>query len=270
MQLRSLGYRTDLIFHRFEGDVTDRGRYLVVRTPRNPTYRWGNFLIFDAPPGPGDFGRWTSLFEGEVGRPPEVTHKVFGWDAVDEAQGEQKQGEVAPFVEAGYTLETSAVMATSTLKPPPKYNRDIEIRMLTEADYAAVVDLHVLSGYEGESEADYRRFWEANMRGFGRMVRAGRGAWFGAFLGGELVADMGVFTDGELARYQAVVTHPEYRRRGICGTLLYEVGRYALRRGARTLVIVANDAYFAKNIYASAGFTPRERQMGLEWVPRES
>ena len=110
MQVRSLGYRTDLIFHRFEGDVTDRGRYLVVRTPRNPTYRWGNFLIFDAPPGPGDFGRWTALFERELGKPPEVMHKVFGWDAVDEAQGE-----IEPFLEAGYALTTSVVMATSTL-----------------------------------------------------------------------------------------------------------------------------------------------------------
>ena len=264
MQSRSLGYRTDLIFHRFEGDVTDRGRYLVVRTPRNPTYRWGNFLLFDAPPGPGDFERWTALFEREVGRPPEVTHKVFGWDAAGEGEGD-----IEPFLAAGYALETSAVMATSTLKLPQKYNHDVKIRALTEADYAAVVDLHVLSGYEGESEADYRPFWEANMRGFGRMVRAGRGAWFGAFLDGELVADMGIFTDGELARYQAVVTHPEYRRRGICGTLLYEVGRYALRRGARTLVIVADDAYFAKNIYASVGFTPKERQLGLEWVLRE-
>ena len=161
-------------------------------------------------------------------------------------------------------------MATSTLKRPQKYNRDVDIRALTETDYAAVVDLHVLSGFEGESEADYRRFWEATMQGFGRMVRAGRGAWFGAFLGDELVADMGVFTDGELARYQAVVTHPEYRRRGICGTLLYEVGRYALgQRGAQTLVIVADNAYFAKNIYASVGFAPRERQLGLEWVLRE-
>ena len=265
MQLRSLGYRTDLMFHRFEGDVTDRGRYLVIRTPSNPTYRWGNFLLFDAPPGPGDFEQWTALFEQEVGKPPEVTHKVFGWDAVGDVQGE-----VAPFLEAGYTLETSVVMATSTLKRPQKYDRDVDIRALTEADYAAVVDLHVLSGFEGESEADYRRFWEATMQGFGRMVRAGRGAWFGAFLGDELVADMGVFTDGELARYQAVVTHPEYRRRGICGTLLYEVGRYALgQRGAQTLVIVADNAYFAKNIYASVGFAPRERQLGLEWVLRE-
>ena len=265
MQLRSLGLRTDLIFHRFEGEVTDRGRYLVVRTPRNPTYRWGNLLIFDAPPGPGDFGRWTALFEREVGGPPEVVHKVFGWDSVS---GEP--GEVAPFLGAGYKLETSVVMATSALTRPPRYNPDLDVRRLTEADYASVIDLHVLSGYEGESEADYRRFWEANMEGFGRMIRAGRGAWFGAFLGGALVADMGLFTDGELARYQAVVTHPDHRRRGVCSTLLYEVGRYGLEQtGVRTLVIVADDAYFAKNIYASVGFVPQERQVGLEWVLRD-
>lgn len=57
MQVRSLGYRTDLIFPAFDGQITDRGDYLVVRTPSNPTFYWGNFLLFDRPPGDGDFER---------------------------------------------------------------------------------------------------------------------------------------------------------------------------------------------------------------------
>lgn len=267
MQLRSLGLRTDLIFHRFEGEVTDRGRYLVVRTPSNPTYRWGNLLIFDAPPGPGDFGRWTERFETEVGRPPEVMHRVFGWDSVD---GEP--GEVATFLEAGYKRETSVVMAASTLNVPPKYNRNLEVRPLeTDADFAAHLDLHVLCRDPTEDEAGYRAFEEKKTASYRQMIRAGLGRWFGAFSDGRLVGDMGLFTDGKLARYQAVVTHPDHRRRGICATLLYEVGRYGLGpMGARTLIIVADDAYFAKNIYASVGFVPRERQMGLEWVLRNN
>ncbi len=101
------------------------------------------------------------------------------------------------------------------------------------------------------------------------MIAAGLGRWFGAFLDGRLVADMGIFTDaqvGDLARYQSVVTHPDFRRRGVCSTLLYEVGRFAFSAlGAKTLVIVADEHYFAKNIYGAVGFKVREKQGSLEW-----
>lgn len=50
MNIRSLGYRTDLLFPRFDGEVIDRGDYTVIRTPSNPTFYWGNFLLFDQPP----------------------------------------------------------------------------------------------------------------------------------------------------------------------------------------------------------------------------
>ena len=61
MQVRSLGYRTDLIFPAFDGQITDRGDYLVVRTPSNPTFYWGNFLLFDRPTGDGDIERWLPM-----------------------------------------------------------------------------------------------------------------------------------------------------------------------------------------------------------------
>ncbi len=47
MQIRSLAYQTDLFFPRFDGEVVDRGDYTVIRTPSNPTFHWGNFLLFD-------------------------------------------------------------------------------------------------------------------------------------------------------------------------------------------------------------------------------
>jgi hypothetical protein len=37
--------------------------------------------------------------------------------------------------------------------------------------------------------------------------------------------------------------------------------------GARTLVIVADDAYFAKDLYAGLGFTPVERLVELTRRP---
>ena len=58
MQLRSLGHQTDLIFPRFDGLILDRGDYLVICTPANPAFYWGNFLLFAAPPCQGDLVRW--------------------------------------------------------------------------------------------------------------------------------------------------------------------------------------------------------------------
>jgi hypothetical protein len=46
MDIRSLGYRTDLFFPRFDGIIIDRGSYLVIRTPGNPHFYWGQFLLF--------------------------------------------------------------------------------------------------------------------------------------------------------------------------------------------------------------------------------
>jgi hypothetical protein len=51
MNVRSLGIRTDLIFQRFGGVTFDRGSYLVLLTPSNPAYRWGNMLLFADHPG---------------------------------------------------------------------------------------------------------------------------------------------------------------------------------------------------------------------------
>lgn len=263
MHVRSLGYRTDLIFHRFEGEVMGRSRYLVIRTPSNPTYRWGNFLIFDAPPQPGDFGRWNALFEKEVGTPPHISHKLFAWDTVD-----GNHGAVDDFVAAGFALGEEVVMTACTLFRPRRYNYEVKVRPLeTDADFAEHVELHVLCRQDRDDEAGYRTFYQASTDAYRKMIAAGLGRWFGAFWDGRLVADMGIFADGELARYQSVATHPAFRRRGVCRTLLYDVGRFALETlGAKTLVIVADEHYFAKDVYAAAGFGVREQQGSLEWT----
>ena len=54
MDIRSLGFRTDLRLLEMTGSVIeDRGTHLVVRTPDNPTYFWGNFLLLRQLPFPG-------------------------------------------------------------------------------------------------------------------------------------------------------------------------------------------------------------------------
>ena len=75
MEVRSLGYRTDLAILALEGSqVTDRGDHLVIRTPGNPDYWWGNFLLLqDLKPGSG--GGWMARFAAEF---PGAQHTALG------------------------------------------------------------------------------------------------------------------------------------------------------------------------------------------------
>jgi predicted GNAT family acetyltransferase len=113
--------------------------------------------------------------------------------------------------------------------------------------------------------ADYTVLKRRQLERYRAMMDAGLGAWFGAFLDGRPVADLGVFIDGDVGRYQAVGTHPDYRRRGLCGTLVHHAAQHAFRTwGVKTLVMVANPEYHAARIYESVDFRPTERQVGLE------
>jgi ribosomal protein S18 acetylase RimI-like enzyme len=273
MHIHSLGYRTDLIFPRFDGLILDRGGYLVIRTPTNPTFYWGNFLLFAEPPGEGDLEKWKVLFAREIGEPPEVRHFAFGWDG---AHG--GMGMVQPFLEAGFNLSQSIVLTARLVNPPPKVNNEVILRPLTEDwEWQQAEDNQVACRDPGHSLEGYRVFKHNQMQRYRRMSQAGLGHWFGAFLGGRLAADLGLFADlghsvGEelVGRFQSVEILPDYRRQGICGTLVQHASRYAFdKMGVKTLVMVADEHYFAARIYESVGFRPTERQVGIDWWDKE-
>jgi len=260
VQIRSLGYRTDLLFASFDAEVVDHGRYLSVRTPTNPTYYWGNFLLFDQPPVEGDIERWQALFAQEIGSPPEVGHIALGWDSVD-----GDPGVVQPFLNAGYVLDETIVLTASEVCRPPKFCPEAKVRPISEDwEWQAVMECQVACREEIYSEAGYRAYLEPKMERYRRMVAAGLGQWFGAFIDGQLAGDLGLFVFDGLGRFQSVETHPDFRRRGVCGALVYESAQYGLQTlGAETLVMLADAHYHAAKIYESIGFAPTERAAGL-------
>lgn len=264
MQLRSLGYRTDLIFARFDGHIIERERYLVIRTPTNPSFYWGNFLLFDRPPENGDLVRWSQLFAAEIGSPPSVLHQTFGWDSL---HGEV--GEVQPFLLAGFQLIHSTVHTASQVDQPARPNTNIHVRPLSsDADWQQALDNQVRCREPQFEEKSFRKFMQGQMNRYRAMSAAGEGVWFGAFSGPQLVADLGIFHDGEFARFQSVETHPEFRRKGIASTLVYQAARYAYTNfGIKSLVIVADHDSAAARLYQSLGFKPVEGQVGLEYFP---
>jgi ribosomal protein S18 acetylase RimI-like enzyme len=265
MKIKSLGYRTDLIFPTFEGEIADRGDYLVVRTPSNPMFYWGNFLLFPAPPRQGDFVRWRELFKREIGAPPQVEHQAFGWDTL-----EGEAGFVEPFLSAGFGLNVDVVLATNALRPPAHVAESMVCRALkSDADWHQVLGLQALCREEGHDEAGYVVFRERAMERYRRMSDARRGHWYGAFLDGQIVADLGIFHQDGLGRYQSVETHPDFRRRGIAGTLIYKAGCQAMaEHDLHTLVMVAESDSAPARLYQSLGFAPTEKSSGLLWFPR--
>lgn len=261
MLLRSLAWRTDLIFPAFDGEILDRGRYLVIRTPSNPTFYWGNFLLFKRPPGPGDEGRWPRLFAEEIGTPPSVQHQTFGWDSP-----EGEIGTAQAFVANGFRLMRSSVLTASAVSPPSRLAAELTVRTLeTDDDWIQATENQIRCREEGHDEAGYRVFKEAEMTRYRAMAQAGLGAWFGAFLDGALVADLGIFRAGNLGRFQNVETHPDFRRRGFAGALVYQAARHTLGMGAvETLVLVADADSDAERLYRSVGFLPAEQEAALE------
>lgn len=261
MHVTSLGYRTDLFFPLYDGIVTDRGNYVVVRTPSNPTFYWGNFLLFDQPPQPGDLARWRGVFAAEIGAPPEVEHLVFGWNG--------DAGDQTEFLEAGFRQNHAVVLTTH--KPPSAPHRAdfVDIRpLVADWEWRAAVESQVDSREPEFSADDYRLYREPAMARYRRMAADGLGHWYGAFVGDRLVADLGIFHRDGIGRYQAVSTRPDFRRRGIAGTLVAEAGRRALAEwGLHTLVIVADYDEAPARIYQSVGFRPTEEMYGLEWWP---
>ena len=138
-----------------------------------------------------------------------------------------------------------------------------------DSDWAQALDIQVAcSGPEFE-EAGYREYRQKQMDRYRKMAASGLGDWFGAFVDQQLVADLGLFHDQGVGRFQSVETHPDFRRRGIAGTLIHGAGRQAKAEyDLHTLVIVAEQASSPARLYESLGFQPRERQLGLEWWPQ--
>lgn len=269
----SLGWRTDLIFARFDAEVLDRGDYLVVCTPHNPDYWWGNFLLFGTAPRAGDALRWRAAFDAEITQHlPACGHLAFGVDA---------PGPVTlpdDFHALGLTLSASTVLTqTAAQRKAPRRTLPAGcavrvLRLPDEADLA--VQLQVECD-EGAHEAQaFRRFRVRQMARYTAMQQAGLGQWFGVFASGPagetLVADCGLFRDpgAPLARFQYVETHPAWRRRGLCSALVHAACGFGYAQlGADTLVIVADPADVAMRVYESLGFEPGRSTWQLERGP---
>jgi ribosomal protein S18 acetylase RimI-like enzyme len=258
VQIESLAFRTDLALLELAGsEVEDQETHIAVRTPDNPTYWWGNFLLFPNAPSRGDVPEWDSLFTRTF---PGARHRAYG---VATARG--SRDDLRPLEEAGLNVEASTVMTAASVNEPPRPNRDATYRPLTsDADWAQQVDL-TLAG-EDQEERDFVLAKTASQR---RATDSGAGTWWGAFVGDRLLSSMGLFRASPgLYRFQEVKTHPDARGRGLAGTLVHEVSRFGFEElDATTLVMVADPDYLAVRVYRAVGFEDTETQLQADRKP---
>ena len=262
VHVSSLGFQTDLMVRVLEGsEVIDHPDYVTVRSPANPEFWWGNFLLLPAAAAHGPAGPWLDRFRTEF---PGAGHLALGLDGTG-----VPEPDFGSFAAAGLELVQETVLTAPGLREPPRPNRDAVIRPLAgDQDWQQAVELQAICDAADGGPAT-RTFIEARYAGRQRATEAGHGAWFGAFRDGELVAQLGIFAQpGGLARYQDVGTHPAARRQGLAGTLVWRAGQYALGElGARTLVILADPAEAAIRVYRSVGLTDHETQLSMHRAP---
>ena len=240
--------------------VDNRGGYLVIRTPGNPGYWWGNFLLLESPPKPGETGCWLKTFSAEF---PQARHVALGIDVTEASDVDPTE-----MLSHGMRPEQTAVLTARDVHEPPHLNRAAKIRALAgDSDWRQAAELRtaVNEGQPGCEPA----FLQARIQAERALTEAGHGTWFGAFADGSLVAQLGLVSDGSgIARYQNVETHPQARRQGLAGTLVWHAAQHGLRaRAATTLVMLADPHDAAIRIYRSVGFAVAETQLGFGRPP---
>lgn len=247
MDVTSIAWRTDLALLTASGSkVQDLGTHLLVTTPDNPEYHWGNFLLLRRPPLPGGAREAMGVFDSWF---RDARYRAIAIDNQTIDGGV----ETAEFEQAGMDRDVSEVLAAERLLPPARPNVEAGFRPLTSDEWAKWVDLD-FSTYAGQDRRYTRSFVEGRARQEKRLVDAGLGRRWGAFVDGRLAASAAAYDTGRgIFRFQSVLTHPRRRRRGLSSTLLHLMTERALTEGASTFVTVADPAGPAIGVYRALG-----------------
>jgi GNAT superfamily N-acetyltransferase len=247
--IRALGpvWETELAIHRASGAVvSERADHLVIRTPDNPRYHWGNFVLVSDAGLASDPDRCLALFADAV---PGADWVAIGLvDPPSDPRVWEQRGLEVDVLEA-------LIGPPPVLQPVPA---GYQTRAFSSADWAADLDRAIAANRRsGEyDDAAHTAFIQAQSRQRQELVRTGHAAWFGAFFEGALVSDAGIVISGNRARYQDVETDADHRGKGLAARVISEAGAWAAERGCQELVIVTEADNPAGRLYRRLGFQP--------------
>jgi GNAT superfamily N-acetyltransferase len=247
----SLGWATDLAVLEHTGSVIeDRGDHLLVRSPQNPDFHWGNCLVVTDTAALDDASTWVERFRAGF---PEADWVAIGLPRMPD--------NATDWAAHGLELSLDDVLSTRQTPRSSALPDGYTVRELDGDDWEQSVALAVA---ENDRTAEYEprsheRFLRARMRSQRSLSERGVAAFFGAFATselatGELVAELGIVRCGSTARYQNVGTDERHRGRGLASHLLGVAAEWARTRGGDTWVIVTEAVNPAGRVYRRAGF----------------
>jgi GNAT superfamily N-acetyltransferase len=242
------GWATDLAVLEHTGSVIeDRGDHLVVRTPRNPGYHWGHVVFVTDGDAVRDADKWIGTFR--------EAHPEADWIAIGLIRMPEDQ---SAWLAHGMELELDEVLTTRTLPVQKPLADGYTVRRLDGDDWSlSVARLVADNARTGEHDpGSHERFAERLVQARRELSERGVAAFFGAFSGGALVAELGIVRCGTTARYQSVGTEPEHRRRGLAAHLLGVAARWSAEGGCDRWVIITEATNPAGRVYRGVGFKP--------------
>ncbi len=261
------GWRTDFILHREGALVTERDDCIVVRTPANPDFYWGNCLLLPQAPRNDELLHWVRRFDEEIGQlQPASQHIAIGINARPQDEG------LPAWTAAGFeALETAVLELTpAALRRPARPAQGVvEVRafdLRVELDAVVAQQCADIDGFE---PLGYERYRRAQMQRYAAMAGRGLALWFGAWCDGELAADCGLMREhagpGATGRFQHVSTHPAWRRRGLCRALIHAVSDFGFRQWQLARAVMCADPDdVAIGIYESLGYRRIDREWALQ------
>ena len=202
----SLLPRTDLDLSELDGVVEYVGDVVVVHQPKNPGYRWGNFLQLPGPPTAEELDRRIEEFERRFASDPAIEHVTLRWDGAPPAPAVARLA-----AERGMTRDGGLEMVAESLSPPSQ--SELVVRQLDMVhERPLIVALNIACDpSEQQGDSGYVEFKQRTREAWWAWHAAGAASWWGAFLQGELVGQCGFVScsDG-LGRFQSVETHPDH------------------------------------------------------------
>jgi len=276
--LTNLGALTEIAVLAEAAEVTIRPDHLIVRCPAMPDFYWGNHLLLHRAPTADAVEHWLTVFAETFGDDPRIRHVAIGWqDHTGDAPA------VDAFAARGYLIDDTVVTTLDTPPPARALPEGMTIDIArSDADWQAALELAIVSREARHTASAYRSYLDGIFAQRRIQAEAGRLRWYLAWIDGRVVGDMGLFVVREppgglpvdrldvplpIARFQAVKTHPDARKRGVCSSLLTSVCRDALGPlGVRRLVLMADPSGPAWRIYQRHGFRPMARLRGV-WRP---
>lgn len=246
MSLMSPGWKTDLDILALTGsNITNHEDHLVVKTPHNPDYHWGNcILVFDRT-HINDAQKWVNIFNQEF---PEKDWLAVGLPVMPQ--------DTSAWEKYGIQLEQLDVLSTNARPNQVQAPEGYVTRSFLDSDWEHLTQREIADGisegnYPKEAIESFVLETNATRR---KLCEKGDAAWFGVFDGDLLVSNLGIIRCGSTGRYQSVETLATYRRKGLASHLLGVAANWSEENGCDNWVIVTQETNDAGRVYRRAGF----------------